>query len=251
MNPKIAIGCGFLLAIVLVCFESQLFLSPIFWTFSVIFFIPLLQRLRWSFMSIKTTSDDPPRFEGPWKNLRIDSFTGYVRGSAKRSDTSVSGEVHTVVGMPSTGGNRVEGSVSSRTTVTDSFRLVDTRNKQESNFELRDYNVQLWENQLVSVAWAVPKGKKEGPYFVVVNHSSGDRFFKRGDWWKIAQPGMNGCLASIYLLPSIFLAFNFIAIMVLAAATEAQLSRFKSSGIQPLIEVLNQRAKELGPPASV
>jgi len=243
-----AIGCGFLLAIVMLCFESQLFLYPAFWAVSLIFIIPLLQRLRWSFMSIKTTSDDPPRFiKGPWKNLRIYSFTGYVRGSTTRSDTSVSGKVHTIVSASSTVGNTVEGSVSSKTTVTDSFRLVDTRNKQESNFQLQDYNVQLWENQLVSVAWAISKGKTEGPYFAVVNHSTGDRFFKRQDLWKIAQPGFGGCLASMYIVPSIFLAFNFIALMVLAAATQAQLSRFKSSGIGPLVEVLNQRAKELPP----
>jgi len=173
MDSKIkkALGCGILVAIAQLLFEAQLFLYPTFWTVTLILFILALQRLRWSFMSIKTTSDDPPRFiKGPWKNLRIYSFTGYVRGSASRSDTSVSGSVYTV-------GNNVQGGVSSATTVTDSFRLVDTRNKQESNFRLQDYGVELWENQIASVAWAIPKGKKEGPYFAVINHTTGDRFF--------------------------------------------------------------------------
>jgi hypothetical protein len=248
MDSKIkkALGCGILVAIAQLLFEAQLFLYPTFWTVTLILFILALQRLRWSFMSIKTTSDDPPRFiKGPWRNLRIDSFTGYVRGSASRSDTSVSGSVYTV-------GNNVQGGVSSATSVTDSFRLVDTRNKQESNFRLQDYGVELWENQIASVAWAIPKGKKEGPYFAVINHTTGDRFFKRDDLLKIVQPGgLSGWLSGIWLIPSIFLFFNFIVILVWAAATEAQISRFKSSGIDPLVEVLNQRAKELPPLATV
>lgn len=248
------IGCGILIAIAELCFEAEFYVdartAAVFWTASAIFIIPLLRRLRWSLMAIKTTSDDLPRFEGRWKNLRIDSFTGYVRGSATRSDTSVSGQVHTISGMPSTGGNRVEGSVSSTTTVTDSFRLVDTRTKEESNFRLQDYNVALWENQLVSVAWAFREGEKEGTYFVVVNHTTGDQFFKREDLGKILQP-VGGCLSQSILLPNIFLAFNFIVILILAAKAETQLSRFKRSGIQPLVKVLNQRAKELPPLATV
>jgi hypothetical protein len=248
MDRKKAFGCLILVAIALFLFEAQLFLSPIFWTVSLICLISLLPDLHRSFMSIKTTSDDPPRFEGRWKNLRIYSFTGYVRGSASRSDTSVSGSVYTV-------GNSVQGSVSSATSVTDSFRLVDTRTREESNFRLHDYDVELWENQLVSVAWAIPKGKKEGPYIAVVNHTTGDVFFKRGDLTKIAWQGSSGCLSrclqAIYFIPSILLAVNFIAFLVMLAKTETQISRFKSSGIAPLVEVLNRRAKELPPLATV
>jgi len=69
---------------------------------------------------------------------------------------------------------------------------------------------------------------------------------------KIVQPGgLSGWLSGIWLIPSIFLFFNFIVILVWAAAIEAQISRFKSSGIDPLVEVLNQKATELPPLAAV
>jgi hypothetical protein len=202
----------------------------------LIFSILWIVRICRAFKPIRITSDFPPRFEGPWKSWKIYSFTGYIRGTVTRSITSVSGSISTV-------GNSVQGGISSSTTVIDTYRLVDPRNQQEQNFRLRNSDVQLWENQLVSVVRAIRKHQEYGDYFILVNHTTGEQIIRNGVVYEIV------CLRSLFWTLSFFICIFIPPVWLLAIIwgilIENQKKRIMKSGIQPLIETLNQKAKKL------
>ena len=215
--------------------EEQEFNSFV-WTYSAVcafFILVWLVRILRSCRSIRTTSDDPPRFEGAWRGVQLYSFTGQVSGSATRSTTSISGGIKTVDGD-------VTGSIHSTTTVIDKFRLVNPQTRQEENFQLTNYQVQVYDDQFVSVAWAIRKGKQRGRYFLVVNHTTHQQFFGTSDireissrtsalWFLIALP-----------FPPVWLLAVLRGIII-----NIQVSRFQRSGVQPLVHALNQKAKSL------
>jgi hypothetical protein len=207
----------------------------IYYTLCSIFSALWLVRIIRLFRPFRTTSDDPPRFEGQWKDLTINTFTGYVRGSATRSHTSVTGSIRPV-------GNTVQGGISSTTTVTDTFRLVNPRNQQEQNFQLRNWDVQLWDDQLVSVAWAIRKHRKEGPYFIVLNHTTCEHLIKKDIVRQFAK--RSSLLWTLTAITCILFPIFWLLAIVWAVAIKIKVSRFMSSGIQPLLEFLNQKAKE-------
>jgi hypothetical protein len=208
--------------------------------FYLIFMIMWLVKIFRSFGSLRMTSDDPPQFRGRLKSLKVYTFTGYVRGSATRSNTTVSGSI-------STAGNRVQGNVSSHTTLDQTFRLVDPRNQQEHNFQLRNWDVQLFENQLVSVAWANRKHRNDGPVFIVVNHTTGEHFLKKNVMLVIITK-WNPSLQSVVLIRNIILFIAIPPVLLLdifwQILIRIQAKRFISSGVQPLVKALNQKAKE-------
>jgi hypothetical protein len=181
---------------------------------------------------------EPPRFEGRWANRSVNWFTGYVNGSATRSDTSVSGSIQT------SSGGTVTGNISSATRVTDAFRLVNPKTQQESNFQLSGYHLQVWEHQLVSVAWVIRKGKESGPHFVVINHTTGDQFSNDRVLWRIFYPHADLAFVLMVLL---CLPFPFVLLLSFAwgFAMRAEFARLMRTGIQPLREFLNQKAREL------
>lgn len=181
------------------------------------------------FGPFRTTSDDPPQFEGPWKSLKIHSFTGHVRGSATRS-----GSVH-IDADP-------QGGFKATAMVINSFRLVNPRNQHEQNFQLHHWDAQLWDNQLVSVAWAIREHQKEGPCFIIVNHTTGEHFIRRDIVLKIAKQGSAlwtlSALACICFFPVLLL------VLIWRIIVGIKVSGFMSSGVQPLVQTLNQKAKK-------
>jgi hypothetical protein len=157
----------------------------------------------------------------------------------------VSGSIRTVTGNPAMGvGNRVEGTISSKTTVTDSFRLVNPRNQQEENFAVQDYHVQLFENQLVSVAWAIPENRTSGPVFLVINHTTSNEIFtSKADLWEVFHPGFK---RAPFWRRLTFLTFplNWVLVIIWEILVDIQIKRFRQSGTQPLVEALNRKAAE-------
>jgi hypothetical protein len=188
-----------------------------------------------AFRPIRTTSDDPPRFEGHWENLTVNTFTGYVHDSATRSHTSVTGSIRTV-------GNAVQGGISSKTTVTDSFWLVNPRNQQERNFQVQDIGVPVFKDQLVSVAWIIQRHRTE-LVFIVVNHTSNQIGTNRVAAWNIADPRWKRVL-SLYLITWIPFPPYWILVLFWAILINIQTRRFVRSGIEPLVEALNRKAEE-------
>jgi hypothetical protein len=117
---------------------------------------------------------------------------------------------------------------------------VNRRNQREQNFELRNWDIQLWEDQLVSVAWAIRKGRANGAYFIVVNHTTGERFLKNSAVRQIAKrPSLFWTLSFIIciVIPPVWLLGIFWQILI-----SIQTKRFIRSGVQPLVKALNQNA---------
>jgi hypothetical protein len=166
-------------------------------------------------MPFRTTSDDPPRFEGQWKSLKVHSFTGHVRGSGTRGDAPV----------------------------TNSFRLVNSRNKREQDFKLGNWDVPLWEDQLVSVAWAIRKGQTNGPYFIVVNHTTGGQSIKEDVVLQFAR--QSSLLWTLISMPSVLFPPVWLLWIVRGVILDKKVSQFMSSGVQPLVQALNWKAKDI------
>jgi len=207
--------------------------ARIYLAFFLLFSVLWVVRILRAFKPIRTTADDPPQFEGPWKNLKIHWFSGYVRGAATRSDTTVVHSVRVV-------GNQVQGGTTSTTNVINTFRLVNRRNQREQNFELRNWDIQLWDDQLVSVAWAIRKGRTNGPYFIVVNHTTGQYFLENSVVRKIVKrPSLFWSLSFVIciVIPPVWLLGIFWEILI-----SVQSKRFIRSGVQPLVKALNQNA---------
>jgi hypothetical protein len=109
-----------------------------------------------------------------------------------------------------------------------------------ANVELRNWDIQLWDDQLVSVAWAIRKRRTYGPYFIVVNHTTGQHFLK------------NAVVREIVKRPSLFWSLSFIICIVIPPVwllgifwqilISIQTKRFIRSGVQPLVKALNQNA---------
>ncbi len=165
----------------------------------------------------------------------IESFTGVVAGSSTRSDTAVYGQA--------TGGS---GLVSSHTTVTNSFRLVDPQTHQGQNIQVQQMHLQLYEGQVASVVWVFLKGKKSGRCLMVVNHTSGQTFFDPETIRRVH--GLGGPVA--FALYAIVNCWNVIAWVLVALWLRRFVKRkntFMSSGVDPLVRSLNETAARLTP----
>jgi hypothetical protein len=119
---------------------------------------------------------------------------------------------------------------------------VDPRTREERNFQLGNWGVQLFDDQLGSVAWAIRKHQKEGPYFMIVNHTTGERFIRDDVVREFAKlPSSFWTLNSIIciVIPPVWLLRIIWGILI-----GIQTKRFIESGVQPLVQALNQKAKK-------
>jgi hypothetical protein len=203
--------------------------------------------------TFQTTSDNPPQFTGQWKNYKIHSFTGYVCGRETQNITTVTSSIHTVAGNPSLGiPSRVEGGVSSTNTRIDAFRLVNPKTQREENIEMVNWGFKIWEDQLVSVAWAIREGQERGPYFIAVNHTTQEQYVmksavldiaKNRSWFRILF-----LIASFVLFPS--LAFVIVFFIIWRVFIGIKVSAFMKSGCEPLVQFLNRKAEVLSEEAN-
>jgi hypothetical protein len=95
---------------------------------------------------------------------------------------------------------------------------------------------------LVSIAEASRGNGKWSAIIVIVNHTTGQLFFKDKDVWEIAKRGSLFWTLSFFIciiVPPVWLLGIFWGIVI-----QAKSSRFMSSGVQPLVKTLNQKAKE-------
>lgn len=104
-------------------------------------------------------------------------FTGKVVGASKNVTT----EVHRTVGYQ----NQVR--VHSSTTTNNDLFLIDDAG-QEKSFQLTDFNVSCREGQILTVTWAIRKGKQQGPYFAVENKTTDQFFFKESVLFMMFRP---------------------------------------------------------------
>lgn len=96
------------------------------------------------------------------KKYHLHTETGKVVNSSKTTSTSVSG-----------GGNYA---VNSFSTINDQIFLVDKTGKEHS-LQLTDFDVACREGNVLTVIWAIPKGKDRGQYVALRNHTTEQTFF--------------------------------------------------------------------------
>lgn len=105
---------------------------------------------------------DPLKVNGGWGMYRLYKTTGTVLSPTKS---------HVVTTHVSGGGGNRPVTSSTSETIHDQFFIRDC-NGGEQSIQVTDVNVALREGHELSAAWAIPKGKEQGPYFLFRNHST-------------------------------------------------------------------------------
>jgi hypothetical protein len=130
-------------------------------------------------------SSDPTRFDGAGRLYKICSATGRAYGVSKSTtDTPEKIELSARTWLGSTPGG-FSGKVRSRRTVRDQFFVTDPSGN-DTSIQLTNFDVAVAEGHIVTAAWGIRKGKKSGKYFMVANHTTGQRFFSDDALFRIA-----------------------------------------------------------------
>lgn len=122
--------------------------------------------------------------------VNIHQMTGEVVGADKSSTTQVhggggGGTGHIVGGHGYTATNPV--SITSSTAIHDQIFLRDANGKERA-FQLSNFNVACREGHKLSVLWAIKKGKKRGPFFRVLNHTTGESYQNKDGLKRLFMP---------------------------------------------------------------
>ena len=108
------------------------------------------------------------------RNIEVHSFTGKVANVTKNLETKVHGGGGGGYSYQGTGGS-APVSISSTTVIHDQIFLVDSQGNERA-LQLTDFDIACRESNNVSAMWAIIEGKDSGPYFAIVNHSTGSKF---------------------------------------------------------------------------
>lgn len=106
-------------------------------------------------------------------------FTGIVEESGKNMETRVSGGGGGGATYQGTGGT-APISISSTTVIHDQLFLTSLEGKERS-FQLQDFNLACRKGNVASVFWGIKKGKSNGPYLAVKNHTTEQVFFDENE----------------------------------------------------------------------
>jgi hypothetical protein len=107
------------------------------------------------------------------RSVRVHHFTGKVANASKHLETRVHGSGGG--GYTSQGSGTINPvTITSTTVVHDQIFIVD-RDGRERALQLTGWNVPVREGNTVTAMWAIVDGEREGPYFAIINHSTGDR----------------------------------------------------------------------------
>ena len=165
------------------------------------------------------------RFAGRYRRWEIRPVTGRVAG-ANTHTTTTTRTTYT----ESQYGSGYDRHVNTSTSVHNTLLLADAAGQQHS-FTVTDFGVEVWENQIVSVCWAV-RGNKS-LIFAVLNHSTRRHWVKR--WHcldKVAVPRVG--FATFWAIVSCITLIGIIPALVWAVGLRRQLRRFINKGIGPV-----------------
>ncbi|HEX5375496.1 MAG TPA: SHOCT domain-containing protein, partial [Solirubrobacterales bacterium] len=127
--------------------------------------------------------------------------------------------------------------ISTEVVVTDQFFLADPHGNVES-FQLTGFEAAVGTGHVVSVAWAIKKFRRSGPYFMVYDHTTRRAFFNDKVLTKtftFPYPTLYIALLCIMLMPLPIVIF-------FALLSEWwQIPRFQKAGVQPLLSALESR----------
>ncbi len=197
-------------------------------TWGFILAIPIMCRIVTASRPFRVKAGTPLTFGRVGHKYGIHTFTGYANDVSKGSSSYTSGSIS------SNYDGYVSGSVSTTVVIRDQFFLTAADGRVQA-FQLNDFNAAVGQGHLVSVAWAIRRHRKRGPYFLVHNHTTHTSYFhtKALNTIAISHPKRASLnLFLIFFWPAALLLF------VWGLACRVQLSRFKRKGVLPLVEWL-------------
>lgn len=209
--------------------------------------VPMVLRIIRSVLPLKVDPTDTSRFALVARGMKIHTVTGRAHDLMKGSTTTVTGGSSSSLGADGSV-QSVSGSVRSETTIHDQLMVTDADGNEHS-FQLTDFNIAVGAGQKVSVAWAIPRFRKRGAYFLVVNHATNRRYFRDKALDEIIIN--HRFLGNIQVvLNCIFLPVPFLLTLVWAVTYRLQRGRFKRSGVTALVRALDERAAAMPAPRS-
>ncbi|HSH72956.1 MAG TPA: hypothetical protein VK974_07870 [Methylophilaceae bacterium] len=206
--------------------------------------LPLLTLLAISreFKPFGISEDEPLKIKAGWSFYNIHRYTGELLGTQtiSKSSTSTTTTYHGEYSQPST-------QTSTSYWTEDTFFLLNIEGKERSFFT---YNNQLAmrPSNIISVAWAIKKGRKEGPYFLYKNHTTEGLVWKDDALFKVLRPSRSlmflcaliaGIVKLWYFFPA--LAIAWIARLLI---TSARVKRFKQKDSRFLMAALDTAATD-------
>jgi hypothetical protein len=79
-------------------------------------------------------------------------------------------------------------------------------------------------------------------YLVIVNHTTGGRYFNDKQLYHVYAPAVGG-LQILYIFLTCWLILPIVMLALTATAFRVNRSRFKRSGVEPLVTYLNHVAR--------
>jgi hypothetical protein len=187
--------------------------------------IPLCIRAISALMNPLEVDPSGAQFAGRYRNWQVRTVTGRVAG-AKTYTTTSTRTTYT----DSQYHDGYDRHVNVSSSVHNTLLLVDAAGQQHS-LTVTNFGVEVWDGQIVSVAWAV-KGSKN-ILFAVLNHSTRCEFTKRwGCIDRVAIPRVG--LATFWGIVSAITLIGIIPIVAWGVAVRLQLRHFVNKGLRPL-----------------
>ena len=106
---------------------------------------------------------------------RLYTFTGKVVGASKNMETKVSGSGGGGYSYKGTGGT-APVHITSTTVVLDQIFMQDAAGNEHA-LQLENFNVACREGNVMTAAWAIRQNQEQGPYIVMLNHTTRQAFY--------------------------------------------------------------------------
>jgi hypothetical protein len=216
-----------------------------------IFCLITVVRLCWPF---QVEANDLTNLVAGGRRYRVYTFTGSVTNYTRTATTQVTDDRAITGNFDQWGGTiRTTGSLRSKTTVHVQFFLAAEPGNTHS-VQVNDLSLPVGDGQLVSVAWAIRKGRKRGQYFIYRNHTTNQVVYDPGTMRALIygskRPSIRFSLLALALaLPTYGVSFAVLFPVLLGGwlTGRARIATFGHGGGESLITSLDAQAKAARP----
>lgn len=208
-------------------------------TLSVVALLPMLLRAPKALSPIRIDARDPSRLVGLFRRYRISSVTGRASDVGKRSDSYTTGSTRATVGVngqPSS----VSTDIDTQVVVTDRFFITDAQGETTS-FEGAGFEARVGNGHVASLAWISRGRSRSGRYFLIYDQTTGDGFFNDA----AIRKALTFPYPPIYVAILILMILPIPVLIFFVLAEWWQRARFKSTGVRPLVAVMDERAESI------
>jgi hypothetical protein len=210
-------------------------------TLSIIALIPIILHLPRFVTLLRVKEAHLDHFSGAFMSNRIVTFTGWASEVGKRSEVETSGRISSTLGA-NMNVQRVQGSISSSTTIRDNFFLTSAAGSVQP-FQLTDFDVLIGDGHVVSVVSTVRRFRSSGPCIIVRDHTTQQTYFCT----KAIRKSLTFPFPPIYVALLILMILPLPVIVFFGLTAWAQEGLFKRNGATPLLASLDAAARELPP----